>query len=66
MACKSSHSTFGTNMMQVLQLVRLAKGTSWDEAGSKNEEIKPVAPVIIKLDFPETVHLSENKVSQSN
>ena len=53
-------------MMQVLQLVRLAKGTSWDEAESKNEEIKPVAPVIIKLDFPETVHLSENKVSQPN
>ena len=66
MTCKSLHSTLGTSMMQVLQLVRLAKGTSWDEPKSNNEEIKPVAPVIIKLDLSETVHLSENKVNQSH
>jgi len=36
-------------MMQALELLWLAKGTSWDEVTLISEEIKPVAITIIKL-----------------
>jgi len=49
-------------MMQVLELLRLVKGTSPDKAMLNNEEIKAIATAVIEL------HLSEGiskKVSQS-
>ena len=36
-------------MIQALELLCLAKCTSWDEATLNSEEIKPVAKAIIEL-----------------
>jgi len=35
--------------MQALELLWLAKGTSWDEATLNNKEIKPAAIAIIMI-----------------
>jgi len=42
-------------MMQALELLWLAKGTSLDEAMLNSEEIKPVAIAIIKLRLSEGI-----------
>ena len=39
--------SFGRTMMQAMELLRLAKGTSPDETMLNSEEIKPVATAII-------------------
>ena len=49
-------------MMQALELLWLAKGTSPDEVMLKSEEIKPVAKAIIKLRLSECI---SKGVSQS-
>jgi len=49
-------------MMQALELLGLAKGTSPDEAMPNSEEIKPVAVAIIKLRLSKGISRS---VSQS-
>jgi len=36
-------------MMQALELLRLAKGTSWDEVTLNSEEIKPIALALVSL-----------------
>ena len=39
---------FGRTMMKVLQLPRLVKGTSQEEAMSSSQEIKPITLAIIE------------------
>jgi len=45
---------FGRTMMQALELLQLAKGTSREEAMLNSAKIKPIALAVIKL------HLSED------
>ena len=53
-------------MMQALELLELAKGTSPDEAMLNSEEIKPVAVAIIKLRLSKDISRSVSQsVSQS-
>jgi len=48
-------------MMQALELLRLAKGTSPDEAALNSEEIKPVALANIKLRLSEGISQSVSR-----
>ena len=50
--CERTKVSFGKTMIQVLELLRLVKGTSPDEATLNSEEIKPVAIAIIELRLP--------------
>ena len=45
-------------MMQALELLRLAKSTSWDEVMLNSEEIKPVAIPTIELHLPKCISQS--------
>jgi len=47
--------SFGRTMMQALELLRLGKSTSPDEATLNSEEIKPVAIAIIELRLSERI-----------
>ena len=47
--------SFGRTMMQALELLQLAKGTSPDEATLNSEEIKAVAIAIIELCLSEGI-----------
>ena len=52
-------------MMQALELLQLAKGTSQDKATLNNEEIKPATLVIIELCLSEGISQSvENSVTK--
>jgi len=42
-------------MMRALELQRLRKGTSWDEAMLNSEEIKPIALAVIGLRLSEGI-----------
>ena len=58
--------SFGRTMMQAMELLQLAKGTSLDEATLNSEEIKPVAIAIIELRLSERISQSiSQSVSQS-
>jgi len=46
---------FDRTMLQALELLRLAKGTSPNEATLNSEEIKHVAIAIIKLRLSESI-----------
>ena len=47
--------SFTTAMIQALELLWLAKSTSWDEAMLNSEEIKPIALTIIELRLSEGI-----------
>ena len=52
-------------MMQALELQRLVKGTSWDEAMLNSEEIKSIPLLVIELRLSEGVSQSDSQpVSQ--
>ena len=46
---KTTLVSFDETMMQALELLRLAKGTSRDKATLNSEEIKPIALAVIRL-----------------
>jgi len=50
--------SFGRTMMQVLELLRLEKGMSWDEATLNSGKIKPIALVVIELLLSEGISKS--------
>ena len=61
-AQRRTKGSFGKTMMQALELLQLAKGTSPDRVTLKSEEIKPVAIAIMELRLLSVSQSVENSV----
>jgi len=59
---RRTKATFGRTMMQALELLWLAKGTSQDEAALISEILKPVSIVSIELHLSEGISKLVSKV----